>query len=119
MKKIFLLTISLCLSWPSAIICSVDNTPNHVQDTTLADDEFNDYDDYDQLVTDAMQTNVLPEKVEIKEPSQLQIMMQKIGILLFLKPYIFVVTKYRCIKKTIGTYIQACVNYFSRTEPKS
>jgi len=118
MKKNFLLIISLFICSQSSILCS-DDTNRNPQNSASEEVDFDDFDNYDQLVIDALDNNVLPEKIEIKEPSRFEILMKKIGIFLFLKPYIFIVTKYRCVKKLIKRCVQKLFGCFSKQETEA
>jgi len=116
MKNFFLLATFLFLFSSSATIYSTNNTNKDSQGAAFSEMDYDDFDDYDSLVEEALESNVLSKEIEIKESSRFEILMKKIGIFLFLRPYIFVVTKYRCVKKLISTYVQKFVSYFSKNE---
>ena len=116
MKKKFLLAITLCLLPSSTTFCSTDNINKDSQKIVSHQTDLDD--DFDLLIEEALENNLIKD-VKTEEPSKLSILAQKVGIVLFLKPYIFMITKYRCVKAFIKTYAQKMVAYFSKKETEA
>ena len=123
MKKIYILTLSILILSPSAWICSsTNNETNNIndknktlnqqdQDCKTADNtnqepsaQYYDDDEFDQLITDAIDNNVVSSKIDFPKPSKFETILRKFGVFFFLKPYIYTVIKYRATKKLVSQY---------------
>jgi len=119
MKKIYTLSLSILLLSSSTGICTkTNNEANNINDASNATeqnckviDNTNQeptaqyYDDeLDQLITDAIDNNVVSNKIELPKPSKFEMILRKIGVIFFLKPYIYTIIKYRAAKKLITQY---------------
>jgi len=84
------------------------NTPHHSTnhssskiDSQYQSDEYAD--EYDIMVEQADTKGTL-KNVTLKTPSQIAVVLRQIGVFLFVKPYIYMVTQYRAAKKIIASY---------------
>lgn len=116
MKKNLLLTISLLLCTPTIVHSSTDAPKNDSQ--TDISHQIDIEDDFDFLIEQALEHNLVKDP-EPTKPSKMTILTQKMGILLFLKPYIYIVHKYRCIKNFIKKYTEVITAYFSKKEAQA
>jgi len=105
MKK-FNILIFLCFLLSSSLTLTSVNKET-VGDTacSISDVSFDSEDDeLDRLIEEAIESNAVSQDIEPPKHSKLKLICAKIGILFFLKPYIFVATKYQTTKKYISKY---------------
>jgi len=94
--------IALLLLSSKAIIPSDKPNPkdNQTQETTCQFDEF------DALVETAIESSILKKEIEFPKVSKFQQLIRKIGVTLFLAPYMFLATRYQAVKKWMRQYIK-------------
>ena len=78
---------------------NASNETNETKQTFTSDltTEFafdGEEDEFDALIAEAIEHNVVDENAEPPKQSKLKVFCAKVGIVLFLRPYIFLVTKY-------------------------
>jgi len=111
MKKKYILALSLLLLSSSALYPSTEkpnSTNQNLQTSAITTDtqHSQDEDEFDDLINDALDVGVVSEKIEFPKPSKLETLVRKISVIFFLKPYIYIVTKYRTTKKLVSRYAQ-------------
>jgi len=101
-KYIFILSL-LCISSP--VLCSSVQKETKSQCCQENNDENND--EFDNLIDDAITSGLVKEEIEFPKPSKFEMLVRKIGVIFFLKPYVYAVTKYRATKKFVTHYTYA------------
>ena len=113
MKKIYTFTLSLLLVSSSILYSNTQEPSDNTQDTkTIVHNHQNtgtqycqeDNDELDNLIDDAINSGVVSPKIEFPKPSKFETLVRKLGVFFFLRPYIYVVTKYRATKKLVSHY---------------
>jgi len=77
------------------------------------------HDELDELVEDAIDGGVLKNKIEIRQPSKVEIFLIKAGINLFLKPYIYIAIRYRTCKAWLLRKLKNICKCYQREQKNS
>lgn len=89
----------------SNIEANTNKNANSNMTKSIEDDTECDIDELDALVNQAEESGIKVEPLE--EPTALMTIARKIGVILFLNPYVFFVSNYRITKNFIAKYSYA------------
>jgi len=108
MKKKYICTFLFFILLSSTIIRSTGKAlnSNHYREENIGKTnalfEENEFDELDELIEDAIDSGLI--KNDITPPSKLELFLTRVAITVFLKPYIYIVTKYRILKKWFAKF---------------
>ena len=125
MKKVYIFAISMLFVSSSMLICSISKEKTLENSTLNPKDEdskttyYSEEDEYDLLIAEAETLDVMPKEIEFPTPSKFETIVRKLGVTFFLKPYIYIVTKYRATKEVVSKYAQLLWNKIAREKQAS
>jgi len=119
--------LSLCLLLSVAYTYSNDTTNKADKDIPKNDTEIIatineeetpaiNSDEFDALVDAAIDQGALTEEIIVQKPSQFEILLRRVAIVLILKPYITFIQKYRACKAYFSEYLHTLLHPFSKKE---